>query len=419
MTSCEYWVVGQEIDEWRRPARARSRGRSAAVHLVDRDVALLPDPGARLVPSILLGEALESTGRYEKAYSLLEATIEEAKAIGDVRSEWLAVVQSARLGTRVAPKSWTDERLNETASRALQVFEALEDDLGLMRSWMLSVESSWVRARFDEAAESGRRALEYAERTADEREILHVHEWLCAALLYGSAHIDLVRREFEALLERAGGRPGKTVAFLIACASTDAMRGDAAGARRHYARAKSLAAETGLASQKAVTTLFSEEVGLLFGDAEFTERETRTAYEELEEGGDKGVRSTIGALLAEALYQLGRYDEAESVVDEARALAASDDLATQVPARAVKAKLLALRGELDEAERLAREAFELASDTDALYMRGSVSMSCAEVFALAGRTDEAKDALREAVEVSERKGNIVMARQAHTRLAEL
>ena len=49
----------------------------------------------------------------------------------------------------------------------------------------------------------------------------------------------------------------------------------------------------------------------------------------------------MAAVLAEALYQLERYEEAEQFVDIAFALASADDVATQAQARAVKAKLLA------------------------------------------------------------------------------
>jgi DNA-binding SARP family transcriptional activator len=391
----------------------------AAVGLLERAIALLPEPRARLPLSVLLGVALESAGRYERAYSLLEGTIEEARTVGDVRSEWLATVQLAPLGTRVDPRSWSDERLDEIASSARRVFEAQEDDLGLARSWMLAVESSFGRCRFDDAAVACRRVLEHSERAGDEREILSAHEWLCAALYFGSTHVDDVRAEAEVFLERAGERPGKAAAAVIVCAGVDALRGDAAGAMRHYMRAKSLAEEAGLARVRASITLISEEVGMLFDDASFTERELRVGSEMLEEGGEKGVRSTITALLARALFELGRWDEAERLVDDAIALAAPADVLTHATARAVRARLLGVRGEIDEAERLAREAFELVTRTDALFERATVSRSFAEVLILARRHEEAKDALREAVELSERKGDVMTARLARARLAEL
>jgi hypothetical protein len=52
-------------------------------------------------------------------------------------------------------------------------------------------------------------------------------------------------------------------------------------------------------------------------------------------------------------------------------------------------------------------------------MQGKVLMAQAEVLRLAGRNAEAIPVLQQAVEVSERKGNVVTAREARARLADL
>ena len=161
--------------------------------------------------------------------------------------------------------------------------------------------------RYDEAAGYYRRALVHAERTGDEREMLRVHDYLHQALYFGSAHVSVVRAEAETMLVRAERHPRARVFALLTLAAVQAMSGEAHESRQLYVRAKSIAEELGLGFMLAVAPFFSEEVGLLLGDAEFTEREARAGYERFEAAGDKalpldhGSRSRGSAVPARAL----------------------------------------------------------------------------------------------------------------------
>ena len=391
----------------------------AAVNLLGRALTLLADHPASPALSVRLAEALELAGELERPYSLLGKAVDEARESGDRRIEWLATVQRASLGFRVAPQQWTSERITETATRALEVFQALDDDLGLARAWLLMADPPFGKGRCDEAAGHYRRALVHAERTGDEREMLVIHDYLLLALSGGSAHVSVVRAEAEAMLARAEGHPRFIAFALLTLAAVQAMSGEAQESRQLYLRAKAIAEEMGLGVLLAVAPFFSEHVGLLFGDAEFTEREARAGYERLEAVGDKARGSTMATILAEALYQLHRHEEAEQFVDIAIALASADDVATQVWARAVNAKLLATKRDFDGAERVARDAVERSNDVDDLDMRAYVLMSLGEVLNLAGRDEEAKSALEVAADLSDRKGNVVRANDARARLAKL
>jgi tetratricopeptide (TPR) repeat protein len=157
----------------------------------------------------------------------------------------------------------------------------------------------------------------------------------------------------------------------------------------------------------------------LHEDSEFAERELRSLYEFLGTVGERGFRSTMAGNLAEALYALARYEEAERFADASLELAGRGDIASQARARAVKGKLLAAKDDYETAERLAREAAELSANTDFLYLHGQVLMSLAEVLRLAGRDAEAIPVLQQAAEVSERKGNVVTAQLARRQSGEL
>jgi tetratricopeptide (TPR) repeat protein len=135
--------------------------------------------------------------------------------------------------------------------------------------------------------------------------------------------------------------------------------------------------------------------------------------------GERGARSTVAALLAEALYLLGRHAESERFADLSLELSAAEDVMSQARGRGVKAKLLAARKEYEAAEPLAREAVDLLAKTDDLFQQSQVLMALAEVLEAAGRTDEAVPVLKSAIDVSERKGNVVTAREAQRRIKKL
>jgi tetratricopeptide (TPR) repeat protein len=139
----------------------------------------------------------------------------------------------------------------------------------------------------------------------------------------------------------------------------------------------------------------------------------------LEDAGERSWLSTGACRYASALYELGRLDEAEEWARKGSDMGGSDDMATQVLAGQVLAKVLARRGQHAEAERLAREAVAGADGTDSLVSQGDVRLDLAEVLELAGRRDDATAALREALERYERKGALVPAQRARERLAAL
>ena len=139
----------------------------------------------------------------------------------------------------------------------------------------------------------------------------------------------------------------------------------------------------------------------------------------LEELGERSDLSTAAGRLAQALYALDRLEEADAWAGRAAELGASDDAATQMLWRQVRAKVLARRGEHAEAERLAREAVAIGEETDMLDAQGDTYADLAEVLLLAGKPDEAAAALEQALARYERKGKLVSTQRAQTRLAEL
>jgi tetratricopeptide (TPR) repeat protein len=167
----------------------------------------------------------------------------------------------------------------------------------------------------------------------------------------------------------------------------------------------------------AITGFTSASVEECAGDHAAAAAYAATGIRLFEEVGDQSRQSTVAGFMAQALYALDRLDEADASAGYAARLGASDDTTTQVLWRQVKAKVLARRGRHAEAEPLAHEAVAIGEGTDMLNLQGDAYADLAAVLLLAGKPDEARAALEQALDRYERKGNLVMTRRTHDRLA--
>jgi hypothetical protein len=77
--------------------------------------------------------------------------------------------------------------------------------------------------------------------------------------------------------------------------------------------------------------------------------------------------------------------------------------------RAVRAKVLASRGDVEQAVPLAEAAARLAAPTDGLNAHAKVEGDLGDVLQAAGRASEAARALARAAALYEQKGNVVGA----------
>jgi tetratricopeptide (TPR) repeat protein len=165
----------------------------------------------------------------------------------------------------------------------------------------------------------------------------------------------------------------------------------------------------GLGEWIAGQTQLTGYIELLAGDYAAAEREFRFGYDEYERSGETGVRSSTAVLLAEALYEQGRDEEAEHFRHCKQRDCRGRGQSAQVGWRTISARLLARRGELHEAGRIAREAVQLVpAGSEALDAPFAWS-SLGEVLAIAGKQAEAKEAFAQSLRLHECKGNIAGA----------
>ncbi len=141
-------------------------------------------------------------------------------------------------------------------------------------------------------------------------------------------------------------------------------------------------------------------IELIAGDAPAAERVLSEAREILNSAGERGVLSTVSALLALALAKQERYAEAEAFALESKRIGAEDDAITQVYWRVAKAHVLAARGDDAEAERLASEVMEHMAPATAPSMGRSRPWRSAAFL----EPDARRAALERAVVGAEAKG---------------
>ena len=157
-------------------------------------------------------------------------------------------------------------------------------------------------------------------------------------------------------------------------------------------------------------------VETLAGDHAAAERALRVGYDTIDELGERAYLSTASALLAHAICEQGRYEDAEMFCSLAEEVGADDDITTQVLWRSARARVLAARGELDEALRLAQAAVTMAEETDDINMRADALVDLAGVLEVTGDPTARDDALRRAHDLYVAKGNLVSAAVAERAL---
>jgi tetratricopeptide (TPR) repeat protein len=129
--------------------------------------------------------------------------------------------------------------------------------------------------------------------------------------------------------------------------------------------------------------------------------------------------ATVKGRLARELCYLGRFDEAQPLLDEARAVPPPGS-GVRVMAAAAEALLLAHQGQLEQAEALARTAVVTAeSRTDSVWWQAFTHADLATVLERAGRTDEAREELERSLALWERKGCLPCAERVREHIQSL
>jgi class 3 adenylate cyclase/tetratricopeptide (TPR) repeat protein len=392
----------------------------AAVNLLTRASALYEDESPpRLDLLVDLGAALFQLGEGQRALVVLAEAVDAAGAVGESALEWRAKLErNYVLGQVEGNTISTEEELRE-AEHAVLALEELGDDRALAKAWRMVTQTRFWLGRHQSSLEASERALEFARRTGDRYEEVRVLRVRGMALWSGPTPVPEAAQGCEEILARAWTQE-ITASALENLGALRAMQGEVEEGRRLIDRSRAIYEELGLTYRFALNlAIYSAGLHNLMGDNNAAEDDLRHAIDLLKSIGETGAQSTAISLLASTLYELARYSEAEQHADLAEELSAIDDQATLKEVWAVRAKILARKGEFEQARAAADEAVKIAETTDDPESRGYMRMEKAEVLSLTGDPQGAASCLKQALELFEQKGHIVGAQETRALLAEL
>ena len=387
-----------------------------AVSLLDRARALIPTASAKVLFD--LGVALWETGGLERAQTVMAEAADAARAEGNRRLEWLAAVELEFMRLDQDDTGGVQQEAREVARQAIEVFEALGDDAGLARAWLVLAFAHNSVGEHTSQLRAAERAMEHARRAGDERVGLAARYQMASAFTWGPTPIPEGLRRAEEILARSN-TPLLEAAGLRMLAGMKSLSGQVDEARTLIERAANIYREFGLTPTLATTAFVTGTLEMSAGDPTAAERVLRESRDRLEEMGEHGWLSTILAHHADALYALGRYEEAYAATERSEELGASDDSATQIGWRSARARVLAMRDRTDEAAMLAREAVVIAGSTEGILWQADAYLALADVMAVLGRKDEEERALDEALGRYEAKGTPIYIDRVRRRLDEL
>jgi class 3 adenylate cyclase/tetratricopeptide (TPR) repeat protein len=400
--------------------RAMARGDvPAAANLLRRATALLsPTHPDRPRLLLLAGEASIGQGTFAEAEKLIGTALEGASAMDDRGLQLTGKALLLELAYTTDPEG-IEDTLVEQVEEMIPELQSLSDDEGLARSWRLLMLVHEMALRWGEAEEAAVKTLEHARLAGNHPLEDRAIPSLGFFALSGPTPVPEAIARCRILLDEVRGHRKAEALLMAAIAHLEAMQGDFTEARDLYRESRAILDELGWAVLAAQTSFDSGPVELLAGDPIAAEAELMHDYQTLERMGETNYISTTAALLAEAVYEQGRFADALRFTEISEELAAEDDVTSQVMWRGIRSRVLARNGHAREAVAMAREGTELVENVDSPVERGNALVSLAEVLELVDSRAEAEDAWRAAAEQFDRKGAVVSAEHARSRLEAL
>jgi class 3 adenylate cyclase len=381
----------------------------AAVALLERACELFAAE-RRLELEILLVYARSNSGDLAGALAAADELAARARHEHDRPSELRALIARARVAHLAEPAEAEEER--RLVEEALAVFQAPDQDVALAETWVFAAMVELSAMQFRAEAFAADQARAHAERAGDRALVEQTRFVGSPAWLYGPFSV------------------AKGIAYMEASRNSapvyQSMHGQLEAMRGNFERARELIADGRARAHELGERLLEAEISMQETEAELIADNPQAAAEaglkgvaDLAELGEQGWLSTVAGHTAEALYRLGRDDEAWRLTEKAEVAGASDDVMTQMLVLQVRAKILARRGEHSEAEQLARRAVAWGEPTDALEVKANSLCDLAIVLAAAGKHEEALEALTESGRRFEEKGHTVGVARVEKLRAEL
>jgi class 3 adenylate cyclase/tetratricopeptide (TPR) repeat protein len=385
--------------------RADLRGDAgAAVKLLRRSLALLPQPDPLL--QLHLAGLLYYGGDIDEALRLIDA---QRGGPAEIR----ATVLRHSFGDFGATHTEILVELEE----AIAQLEAAGDAEGVAQGLIaLAFHLQWS-GDTEQAGAVAMRARDQARQAGDLRLEMAATEAVGQTIVWTSTpwpEIEAFAREWVEDERQSRRVRGRAHMLVGRC---KAARGDWEQAAADFARSREIFEEIGQSLLRGAFEMHAAHTEWLHADFAAMEERARECWDRLGAIGERGYRSTGGAMLAEALVRLGRVEEAAAILEEAEVLGGPDDYITLEYCLGVRGLVAAAHGEEERAVELLREAVEIADGTGDLENAARMRVVLAERLRAAGRPDDAETVVAEVVALADRKQNRALAARAQAVLA--
>jgi class 3 adenylate cyclase/tetratricopeptide (TPR) repeat protein len=392
--------------------RALERGdASAALNLLERASNLVSSRPVDVSLELSVVWAMFQAGRFADAAARAGATSAAAAEAGDGIGRLRAELARGYLLAHLDPEGRLGQ-LQDLVERARPVFEQAGDHAALASLWTAIWALEHNRCRFGASADAARRAAEHATAAGDQYLASLAQVNAASGIVYGPTPVPEALGWLDQQAAQLDPRP-TWIDFWRARLLALIGRFDEAWAayRSNLEQMSERGDRLGLAIGDAW------EIAMQAGQFARAEESARHACRLLEEMNERTFWSTKAAEVAQSLYGLGRYEEAETWARQAADVGASDDAITQMMSRQVLAKVAARHGEFERARAVAAEALAIADGMDAPLAQGDACLDVAEVLWLAGDHAGAVRQAEHAASFYRPKGATVPLEEAR-RLAE-
>ena len=381
--------------------RAMDRGDTgAAVNLLERAEALLPPQGINLPLQESLIRGLGESGRFGDAISRAARIAGQCSAAGDLMGELRARLAGMRWQENLDPERWFAE-LCALVNEARPAIEQSGDSAALAALEEAAGYADYIRCHHAAAFAAFTRAMEHASRAGDLSFESSIRAIAARAVHLGPMPIPQALRWLDA-------QAAKSTTYLP---QLDMRKAALLAEQGRFDESRSLLADTiaqmnerGMAFSAAFAMQTAWRTEMLAGDDTAAERAARHGCEQLARLGGRSFLSTQSCQLADALYALGRYEEAEQWALRGLELGSSDDLATQFLGLSVRSRLLARNGDITTALALADQVDALAEISDDPRDPGDAALNRAELNYLTGDQALAGKMIGQAIKHYKRKG---------------
>ncbi|HYK95267.1 MAG TPA: AAA family ATPase [Candidatus Dormibacteraeota bacterium] len=374
-----------------------------------------PDDPERLANLPKLARALWGTGRLDEARAALGEVLASPEADAPTRAQAL---EATWVGSAAGQSA---AEMRRGIEEALRIRRELGEPAGIARALLALSEVAGFTGQLKNAYELAEQALGYAVKAEDVELQGRARHYRTSSYLDS---VDATPDQAMLMLEedltfaRGHGQRAMESVTLLLMGRLSGERGARTEAHELFERGLALQRDLGW----ELTVLSDDSDARLdywAGDARLAADRLRTICRHLSATGERGYLSTAATRLAQCLIDLGETEEAENALRTAAETGAPDDVVTQVPLKAARARLLARGGALADAESMAREAVGEAEALEYGVLVPSAHLALGDVLRLAGRPAEAAAEWRAMIAFVEARGNRLYAGRLRRELEEL